>query len=186
MEEKEWINHIIRYVVNISVGPSTLRGQSAKGKNHIARKYLRKMSLSELSKIKSQKSFNELLTQHTESLSGKLPISKKNYSNWGAARKVINIYLIQCVLNRHLYEHYKLKSIEKFMEVPLDSHTFNHIKKKSKNLDASQSFRIINLTPELNKIIQLAARVIANDEYKCYRYKLDPIFWRKNSKKKKK
>jgi hypothetical protein len=42
-------------------------------------------------------------------------------SSWGLARKVLNIFLRDCYYNGLLMNTYKLKSAERFFEVPLDS-----------------------------------------------------------------
>lgn len=41
--------------------------------------------------------------------------------SWGVARKLLNIYIRDCVYSRMLCAHYRLEAIEPFLEVPLDS-----------------------------------------------------------------
>lgn len=41
--------------------------------------------------------------------------------SWRLARKLLNIYIRDCVYSRLLCAHYRLEAIEPFLEVPLDS-----------------------------------------------------------------
>lgn len=174
MEEQEWIN----YLANMSVGPSTLRRQVAKGGVAKARLFLmNEIDLQQVGNLLTESTFQGYLDKKTKQLANILRRPDNNAPNWGAARKVINIYLIQCSLNRHLYKLFNLRNIEDFMEVPLDSFSFNYIKNKSDNLDVDSPFRIINLTPENNKKIQAAAEKLAQDK-SIKRYELDIISWR--------
>jgi len=45
----------------------------------------------------------------------------RSAGSWGLARKLLNIYIRDCVYSRMLCAHYRLESIEPFLEVPLDS-----------------------------------------------------------------
>ena len=174
MEEQKWIN----YVANMSVGPSTLRRQVAEGGVAKARQFLMdEMDLNQVGNLRAEAAFQSYLDKKTKQLADILRRPYNSAPNWGAARKVINIYLIQCSLNRHLHKLFNLRNIEDFMEVPLDSFSFNYINSKSDNLDVDTPFRIINLTPENNKKIQAAAEKLAQDK-SIKRYELDIISWR--------
>lgn len=49
--------------------------------------------------------------------------SSRSIGSWGLARKLLNIYIRDCVYSRMLCAHYRLEAIEPFLEVPLDSFT---------------------------------------------------------------
>ncbi len=178
MEEQKWINRVIRYVANMSVGPSTLRRQVEKGGVANARQFLiDEIDLQQVGSLQAEAAFQGYLDKKTKQLANILRRPDNNAPNWGAARKVINIYLIQSSLNRHLYQYFNLHNIESFMEVPLDSFAFKYIISKSDSLDVGTPFRIINLTSEDSKKIQSAAAKIAKNK-SIKRYELDIISWR--------
>src|SRR4051794_29968500 len=82
----------------IAVSPSTVRGKGSKGTVSAARRYLRKMKLGDF-QVRTQAAFLAALDGHTEALQQKLP---KPVRRWGLARKVMNIFLRDCVYSRHL------------------------------------------------------------------------------------
>ena len=68
--------------------------------------------------VSSLMGFWRALDRATRTMRDHLP---REVSSWGLARKVLNIFLRDCFYNGLLMSTYKLKSAERFFEVPLDS-----------------------------------------------------------------
>ena len=66
----------------------------------------------------SEADFRQELNRVTLKLQREFPGKGKN---WGAARKVLNIFLHNAFYNHYLRRHYRLAASEKYYEVPLDS-----------------------------------------------------------------
>ena len=103
---------------NGAVGPSTIRGMAPKGTAKIIKDYLRGVDIRTI-KADSESGFLKKLDALTEGLVTTLPHGSKH---WGMARKCVNIFLRNCLYNRYLCSYYKLELLEKWLEVPLDSH----------------------------------------------------------------
>ncbi|ENN6985943.1 hypothetical protein ACAB91_004503 [Vibrio parahaemolyticus] len=157
-----------------SVGGSTLRRQCQPGGKDRAQSFLlNSFPLLELAEIRTETDFVDFLSVKTEELS-KLLVVDHRY-NWGAARKVLNIYLKLCAANKDLHPFFKLSTVEPFLEVPLDSHVVRSIDKDvSTNFIAD--FQIKRLTKERSDVIQSVAHSIAANK-ELYRYELDYLYW---------
>lgn len=153
--------------------------QSGKGRNKLAQKYLLKnvplIGLSDL----NDREFTKFLNRKTNDLSKKLLKPDGTEPNWGAARKVLNIYLRLCAMNKDISTFHNLKNIESYLEVPLDNHIVKEIDNHAKTKFSSQ-FTIINLSQKVSNDIQSEAKNIATNKG-IHRYELDVLFW--NSKK---
>ena len=66
------------------------------------------------------------LDRSTRILQRKLPAADRQ---WGVARKVINLFMRQCLYNAYLSRKYGLARFQKDMEIPLDSRVFRGLKK---------------------------------------------------------
>jgi len=113
-------------VANIAIGSTTMRGQG-KGSSQTARDFVTILDLNKFSKISNPEQFNLLLDQFTNELKNKLP----NHS-WGAARKALNIFLIECCLNKYISAVYHLDKIFEFLEVPLDNPNAKRLRDEAK------------------------------------------------------
>ena len=113
----------------LAIGRSTLRNQGAPGMVDHARTHLREVDLNIFSTEDINSYFCKLNSQ-TESLANSFPANGSG--NWGAARKSLNIFLRDVVYNKHLCEHFKLSHIEKWLEVPLDSHVYQGLRNDAK------------------------------------------------------
>lgn len=111
-------------LVNVSVGSSSLRNQGQKGIIKKTRKFLNKLNL--LNITRNRNSFKTNLDIETKKL------TKKSGVKFGAARKSLNIFLLQCSLDRVISSFYKFQRILDCLEPPLDSHTVKHLKSESK------------------------------------------------------
>ena len=156
-------------IANISVGASSLRNQGRKGLVEKTRKCLKKINLSKFNKY----NFKKLLKIETKKM------MKNAELKFGSARKSLNLFLLQCSLDRCLSYYYKLNKILDQMELPLDSYTIKHLKNEAKNKHKLPKWDgIIHLKEENNVIFQEFAKVLAEDK-KIPRVYLDLIYWRK-------
>ncbi|NOU41423.1 MAG: hypothetical protein HOO85_09170 [Methylotenera sp.] len=175
MQRENWPDAVRLHLAIASVGNSTLMMQSGKGRVARAQKFLiSEMSLKGLTGM-NELAFAEFLNKKTEALSLKLLKPEDDQPNWGAARKVINIFLRLCAMNKDLHLTFNLASIEQFLEVPLDSQIVAKVDEKTGSKYAPK-FRIKNLNPQLNQKIQDAAMLLANME-NLNRYELDVLYW---------
>lgn len=171
----EWLESVREHLAMASVGSSTLRSQVNAGGAELARNFLKKeILLINLEGI-NEGDFLEFLNRKTKSLSKNLLRPDNGQPNFGAARKVLNIFLRHCAMNKDLHRAFKLDTVEQFLEVPLDSYVVKGIDRDS-NSNFARSFSIRNLTPKLNADIQSAAMEIAHRR-KLHRYELDVLFW---------
>jgi len=175
MNRSEWIEFVSGHLAMSSVGSSTLRSQVNAGGAEAARNFLKNgISLTNLENI-NERDFSKFLNKKTQALSKYLLRPDNGQPNFGAARKVINIFLRHCAMNKDLHREFKLDTVEQFFEVPLDSYVVAGIDANNGS-NFSRGFTIRNLTPKLNSDIQSAAMEIARRR-KLHRYELDVLFW---------
>ena len=184
METKKWCEHLRVHYAKSCIIPSTLRGQVEKGGSDEARVYIEEnVFLDDLAKNHATpETFTNFLDRHTNELKEILVQPKRSKSpgqpNFGAARKVINIFLRLCCMNKDLNHVYKLHKIEGLLEIPLDKHVVTGIEnslsgKKAKN------FTIRDLTPQDYAEYQIKAKTVAENKG-LKRYELDIIFFKNN------
>jgi hypothetical protein len=110
---------LIKQQASSAVGSSTLRG-GVKGTVEQARKSLMTIEIGKYSSASAEHQFLTLLEKDTKKIMKSFPLGARE--NWGAARKVINIFLRNLTYNKYTCEACKLVHIEKWLEVPLDSY----------------------------------------------------------------
>lgn len=169
------LDDIQRYIANVSIGASTVRG-NPKGTAAAARKHLLEIKLSRIP-VKDEKRFKAWLNKETLSLKSALP---KEAKHWGSARKYLNIFLRNVVYNRFLYDAYNLSGIESWLEVPLDKHIASSLYNESNKKELPRWKTIKGLSQSNSKKFQDFAAKIAVKKG-INRADLDVIFWRRNS-----
>ena len=147
------VNKYKKRIVNISISQSSLRNQGKKDLIKKTREFLNKINLYKFNKNKSHFKIN--LKKETKKL------MKKTKLKFGAARKSLNIFLLQCSLDRVLSSFYKVGRILNYLELPLDSYTAKHLKGKNeklprwngvKNLKEKENLEFQNFAGKLAKI----------------------------------
>src|SRR5262245_3596643 len=156
-------------VARIAVSPSTVRGTRS-GTAKAARCFLRKLRLRSFSSL-TREEFVRTLDRVTIRLQAALPGQR-----WGVARKVLNIYLRDCVYSAHLRSTYGLGQVEPFCEVPLDSITAKKLRKSNKGAKLPAWPGVGGLTPELSARYQAVASQIAGAR-KLRAVHLDVFWW---------
>lgn len=170
--KKDFIVILKNHLAETSVGPSVLRKQGPEGMIKVARDYLKRLDLEKFAKC-SKEDFQKELNRATKKLRNAFP---GNHKNWGAARKVINIFLRNAVYNRNIYRYYRLRKIKHFLEVPLDSYVGKWLMEYNEGLPAW--YKLKELKSEDSNKFQDFAKNLARKN-KISRVDLDIIFWRK-------
>ncbi len=182
-QHKKFIRFLQKRIANISIGASTARGIGKKGLIAHTRDFLEKFNLNELSKITTEEEFKEYLDTITENLAKKLQkYIRKDNKAWGPARKFLNIFFREVLYNKFLCEEYNLNHLEKFLEIPIDSHVALSLIQLCYDLENKKELPkwkgVIHLSKYENEKYQDFANDIAK-KYNTFRVHLDLIFWRK-------
>lgn len=170
---KELIDVLSRRIASTSVGPSTARKMGPRGTIKAAREYLAGLNL-ERFVTKTEKEFRVVLDEATSQFMDYLPRGAKH---WGAARKFLNIFLRGAVYNRFLCERYNLYRIERWLELPLDSHVAKGLRKEKGGDDLPRWKTVISLDRDMNQVYQEFATRVAKRK-NTYRVHLDLLYWR--------
>ncbi|WP_148290179.1 hypothetical protein [Herbaspirillum rubrisubalbicans] len=173
---KEFLSHLYSTVLSTSVAASTLRNMGPTGTVDAARKGLDALSkddaLKRILRAKSQATFATALDQATRIVQTNL---LQGHQHWGTSRKVINIFLRSLAYNRHLYDCLRMERIEKWFEVPLDSHVAKKLKEYDDSLPKWNSVKRLNA--ETSQDYQIVATRCASEQG-ILRVDLDAYFYR--------
>lgn len=161
-----------RRIAGISVSASTARGMGPKGTVAAARFFLMQIDLHRF-RTSSRRAFIEELDRQTIRLKKALP---RGARNWGPARKFLNIFLRNVTYNRWLCVTFRLRRIERWLEVPLDSHVALALRKESGGA-LPRWKTVIGLTPERSALYQAFAESLARSRA-FSRVHLDLVYWR--------
>jgi len=173
---KAYLELLQKRIGSTSVGASTARGMGPPGTIQEARRFLQSLDLNRFVK-RNESDFKVVLDDVTLELKRALP---KSARNWGSARKFLNIFLRSCVYNKYLCQAYRLKKIEPWLEVPIDSHVAKGLKGEGARGQLPRWKTVIGLTREENAAYQeFATYVAANDG--VLRVHLDLKYWRRNA-----
>jgi hypothetical protein len=172
--KERFIANIRFFEAQVAIGPSTLRGQGARGVVRAARSFLyRDLDLRRLVRD-SRAGFLRQLDRATDELQRSFP---RGARHWGSARKALNIYLRFALYNRYLSRHYGLARLEPFLEVPLDRQTATAARAEPEGCFLPRWRGVKYLTPEGSQEYQEAVRRIARRK-KVAPVHLDAYWWR--------
>jgi len=174
MKTKDFIITLHRKVAFSAIGPSALRGQG-KGVLRASQDFLAQMSLARVPKT-SIKRFQLWLDSQTELLLDSLPIKNRP---WGVARKAINLFLRDSLYNKYLSRQFKLRSIETWLEIILDSAVAKGLKLRSNRGALPRWPGLKNLKPKVSEDFQVFASKQANLKG-IARVHLDMYLWLAN------
>jgi len=171
MKDAELLSAIQSRAARGAVGASAARGRGNAGVVRAARTYLRNANLRKFGE--SPKLFERRLDQETDALRAALP---RGARHWGVARKLLNIFLRDCLYTTYLEAEYRLRAIEKLLEIPLDSVTAKALKRASGRGCLPRWPGVRHLTPEVSAAFQAAARSEAARQG-IARVHLDAFMW---------
>ena len=156
----------------VAVGPSAVRNQGAPGTVHAAREYLGNLSPA-LFATTSGDAFKRSLDSSTRGLQKALPAKS---ASWGLSRKLLNIYLRECLYTHYLRDSYGLARSESYLEVPLDSITGGMLRDLYPDLPRWPGVK--HLDPATSALYQDAAETEAKTRHKdLARIHLDAMWW---------
>jgi len=173
MATPPFVAAVQRRTASVAVGASTVRGIGPADTAARARAHLAKLDLDKFCQPTEHRLRNTL-DRETLALMRSLPDGGRY---WGLARKLLNIYMRDALYNKYLSKHYRLSAIERWLEVPLDSHVGKRLRSEFPGSPLPAWRTIKGLTPELSAVFQSAARVIASDRGIAAVH-LDLFYWR--------
>jgi|ERR1035437_6696945 hypothetical protein len=159
-------------IAQASIGPSSLRNQGKSQVIKICRDFCSEsMNLSKY----TLKTFKTQLDKDTRRLLKKLGMKE---TQWGTARKALNLFLRDVFYNKYLSPAYKMEMLEPLLEIPLDNQIAEKIQEYPQGKDLPWN-RIKHTTEDENKAFQDAALLITKENKLIkHRVHLDLIFWR--------
>lgn len=113
----EFLPALRHHQARVSITQPTVRGQG-KGVLSASQQFLAVDFNPDSLRTSSEKRYIMRLDSATHELQRALG---RQAGSWGIARKILNIYIRDCVYSRMLCTRYRLERIEPFLEVPLDS-----------------------------------------------------------------
>lgn len=171
----EFIQTVQKFVARESVGPSALRNQG-QGVLSAVHHYLDKIDLAGIN-AKDQFGYIGWLDRQTENLLQELPVKAKP---WGAARKAMNLFMRTALYNRYLNDVFKLETIERWMEIPLDSAVTAGLKKRKARGELPRWPGLKKLTREISDQFQRAGKSLAISRQNIAPVHLDMYLWMEN------
>lgn len=177
MEYIKFIDHVQTQVAELAIGASALRNQGGSGLIASARAFFKTIDLAGLSNL-SGEDFSKFLDSATDDLKNQFSDGARN---WGAARKAINLFLRDAFYNRYLFDHYKLASLERLLEVPLDRDVATNLLGTKYGTSLPEWKSIKTLSPKDSHQYQEVASKYSED-MGIARVHLDLLFWRKETK----
>ena len=159
----------------VSVSASATRKQGG-GIVEPARAFLAVMPLRKFSTA-NDSLFTRRLNTATDDLQATFPLQSRS---WGLARKLLNIFLRDCLYTSYLNDEYELSNAEKFMEVPLDSISASALFKEAPKLSLPKWPGVKHNTPEVSAKYQEFATCLAG-ETGVARVHLDTYWWGERS-----
>ena len=171
MNEKAFLKMVQSHVARVAVGPSAVRGRGNAGTVAAARGFLRELDLAPFATEKRER-FQDQLDSACRDLLAELPRSARH---WGIARKVINLFLRDCLYTTYFETAYDLSRGEPLLELPLDSITGNKLKELA-GVALPRWPGVKYLDSTLSERFQQRAAIEADKE-KVHRVHLDALWW---------
>lgn len=171
MSHDELLKAIQSRAARMAVGASAVRGRGNAGTAAAARKYFVELDLWAFSVEPEE--FRRVLDKHTERLLKKLPEKARH---WGIARKILNIFLRDCLYTGELERAFKLATAKEAFELPLDSITVKALKRDHKRGELPRWKGVKNLTkPESHRYQEAALATALRKGVR--RVDLDAFWW---------
>ena len=160
---------------SLSASASALRSAGARGVVASARSFLLGRVNLKSFIVSNEKAFQARLDSISKRMVQQFPRGAR--TNWGAARKVVNIFLRDILYSRHLCCHFKFDKIEKWLEVPLDGDVAHCLRSEPKGKNLQRWIGIKRLKSKTSKKYQDVAKVVAA-RLGIHPVDLDLIYWR--------
>lgn len=171
MKNSDFLTAVQSRAARIAVGASAARGRGNAGTVAAARDHLRTMDLRDFGRSPAR--FRSALDRETEALRKRFP---RSAAHWGIARKLLNIFLRDCLYTTYLEAAYSLKRAESALEIPLDSVTALQLKRAAGRGKLPLWPGVKHLTPEISESFQSFALEMAT-QMGLARVHLDAFLW---------
>jgi hypothetical protein len=119
MTKSAFLRTVQSRTARVAIGASAVRGRGNAGTVAASRTFLRSLPLQRFA-VRNARKFAQALDRTTNDLRTALP---RTAQHWGLARKILNIFLRDCLYTTYLAEAYRLQRAEPLLELPLDSIT---------------------------------------------------------------
>jgi hypothetical protein len=114
MTKSAFLRTVQSRTARVAIGASTVRGRGNAGTVAASRAFLRSLPLQRFA-LRNASKFAQALDRTTNDLRARLP---RTAQHWGLARKILNIFLRDCLYTTYLAEAYRLQRSERFLELP--------------------------------------------------------------------
>jgi hypothetical protein len=168
----EFLQVIQAKAARAAVGQSVVRGQGPAGMLKISQDYLADLDLRQFA-VRRESLFQRRHDDATQQLLSVFPISGKS---WGCARKVLDLFLRDALVNHYLRQYFKLEASEHLLEVPLDTVVARELRREAGRGVLPKWPTLKRLTPEVNQAYQALAARMAR-ETGIARVHLDAELW---------
>lgn len=172
MDQADFLHAVQSRGARIAVGASAARGGGNRGVVPAAREYLRDINLSAFGTARAG-AFRVALNRHTDQLRRRLP---RRAQHWGLARKLLNIFLRDCLYTTYLNTAYHLDRGEDFYELPLDSITASRLRREAGGRTLPVWPGVRHVTPKTSKEFQKFAAALARGQ-EIARVHFDAVYW---------
>ncbi len=187
MKRERFLNAIQQFIARVAVSAGApTRGKGSGGVGEKARLFLgERLNLTTFG-IRDPKAFKRGLDRSTRQLMDALPTRLPERTRWALSRKLLNIFLRDCLYTTYLDEAYGLRAAEELFEIPLDLNTAKQIRKRARDLPQAPKLPQWNgvwqLTTDDYSAYQDAARLVAKSkDYGMARVHLDAYWWGERS-----
>jgi len=172
MTKSAFLRTVQSRTARVAIGASTVRGRGNTGTVAASRQFLRSLPLQRFALTQLGR-FAAELDRTTDDLRAALP---RNAQHWGLARKILNVFLRDCLYTTYLSEAYQLQRAENFLELPLDSITARQLQLVAGRGVLPRWPGVRHVTPDVSAQFQAVAAKEAKAR-KIARAHLDALWW---------
>jgi hypothetical protein len=172
MTKSAFLRTVQSRTARVAIGASSVRGRGNAGTVAASRAFLRSLPLERFA-LRNASKFAQALDRTTNDLRATLP---RTAQHWGLARKILNIFLRDCLYTTYLAEAYRLQRAEPFLELPLDSITARQLRRSAGRGALPRWPGVRYVTPDISVRFQTVAAKEAKDR-KIARIHLDALWW---------
>jgi hypothetical protein len=172
MTKAEFFRAVQSRAARVAIGASAVRGRGNAGTVAASRAFLRSLNLRRFA-LRDSVGFAAELDRTTRRLCAALP---RKAQHWGLARKILNIFLRDCLYTTYLSEAFHLQRAEKFLELPLDSITATELRRAAGRGALPRWPGVRHVTPAISARFQEVAAKEATVR-KIARVHLDALWW---------
>jgi hypothetical protein len=156
---RAWFHVSVQNFLANAFSVGIVRNMVPRGTLANVQEFLKEIDLEALSK-KSASQFPQELDRLTEELQQRLP---KGHRHWGVARQCLNLFFRYTFYNHYLRKSYDLDKLERYLEIPLNSHVGTELRRtpEGKSVSLPRWRTLKRLEPGDSKRFQDVAKEVA-------------------------